>query len=313
MLFRADNAEALLEDKDYLAFGIWTVVPDTPTLGNPGMTRAFVKASADAYNAMYINALTGSATYTGPATGHYATRGASDHTVDYGRFTATAVINAIFNGSGSRDPMAAAPTLTEAGTVVENSYTATVGTRPGVVFAESMIHNFMDEEGNAMAGWVVNLNSPSMINNSGSVTRAAGDVVTGIMGASHMVGGNTVAAAPALSDAEARVAALAGLVGGANLPSTITTRTNGAQNLARTLTWGTMLSGSTDGTSGALSWSGVWDGSLHGTDMANHPTGIIGRFQATAGTPTPVTTPEGRINQFADQGFAGVIGSFAGR
>ena len=101
VLFQVDNAETLLPDRDYLAFGVWTVVPDSPTHANPGSVGAFTKASAAAFDSQEINALTGSASYEGPAAGHYATRAAGSHTVDMGRFTAKASITASFDTPGS--------------------------------------------------------------------------------------------------------------------------------------------------------------------------------------------------------------------
>ena len=71
--------------------------------------------------------------------------------------------------------------------------------------------------------------------------------------------------------------------------------------------------GATSGTTGSLSFEGVWEAWMFGNNPDNHPTGVAGNFQASMGTAQPVTTPEARIDQFNDQGFAGVVGSFAGR
>ena len=73
------------------------------------------------------------------------------------------------------------------------------------------------------------------------------------------------------------------------------------------------VDGSTSGSTGSLSWSGVREAWFFGTNKSTHPTGIAGNFQADAGTPQRVSTPEGRINLFADEGFAGVVGSFGAR
>jgi hypothetical protein len=267
-LFKADNAEQLLPDKDYLAFGVWTVIPDVPTLANPGMVGAFTKASADAFDSQEINDLQGEATYTGPAVGHYATRARSDHAVDYGRFTATATITANFDGAGSMRPgeqQTASEEVSPAGSAADLYMArAYYETMPGVSFKDSKIHTFMDADGNVMAGWVVNLDGPDKINNMDGV-------------------------ATDTAQATARTMAIAAAANG------------------------TMISGTTDGTTGALAWKGVWDASLHGTNMSTVPTGIVGRFQAVAGRPTPLLTPGGDINQFLDEGFAGVVGAFAGR
>ena len=269
VLFKADDITDLLTDRDYLAFGVWTQVPDTPTYANPGQTRAFAMGKAEGFDANEINTLQGSASYSGPAAGHYAVRAASDHMVTHGRFTATATIKASFDGTGSVRPVEA-NVVDLNGAAVANGFSATVGTTPGVAFSNSTISNFMDEDGNAMAGWLVNLGSPTMINNTGTTT------------------------------------SLANSVGQANITDAVS-----PANLI--VTWGKMLSGATSGTTGSQAWSGVWDGSFHGTNTATTPTGIVGRFQAEVGTPRPITTPDGRINQFTDEGFAGVIGAFAGR
>ena len=71
--------------------------------------------------------------------------------------------------------------------------------------------------------------------------------------------------------------------------------------------------GTTDGTTGSQAFRGVWAAWMFGNNTANHPTGVAGNFQAEAGTAEPVATDEGRINLFADEGFAGVVGSFVGR
>ena len=282
LLFRANNAEALLPDKDYLAFGVWAVVPDSPTQANPGEVGAFVKASAAAFDSQELNGLTGSASYTGPAAGHYATRDAGSYMVEEGRFTATATISASFSRAGSSRPTAAVSEAVTGADPMRAVARASYGTTPGVSFSESMIHDFMDEDGNMMAGWVVNLDGPDMINNmAGTATATVGVTID-----------------PATTSAVADLAA--------------------AHMAARTLAVraakdGTMLSGTTDGTTGALAWTGVWDGSFHGTNMSALPTGIVGRFQADAGTPTPLHNADGEINLFLDQGFAGVVGSFAGR
>ena len=67
------------------------------------------------------------------------------------------------------------------------------------------------------------------------------------------------------------------------------------------------------GTTGSQAWSGVWDAWLFGNNLEAHPTGVAGRFVATAGTAQPMLTPEARINLIADEGFSGVVGAFAGR
>ena len=260
LLFKADDPDTLIPDRDYLAFGVWTLVPDNPTQGNPGMTRPFVKANAPAFRANEIDDLQGTASYSGNAVGHWATREAGMHTVDYGMFTADLSITANFDTQSASRPVAVP--------VEGGEFSVQLGTDTGVVFAESTVSNFMDvDSGDMLEGWLVNLNGPGHVNNS---------VV--------------------MPDATYATTDLA---------------------LAASVVYGTQMSGTTDGstgtTTGSLSWAGVWDGSFHGTNRATTPTGIIGTFHADAGTPTPVLTPEARINLFEDLGFAGVVGSFAGR
>ena len=300
LLFQADNAEQLLPDRDYLAFGTWTVVPDSPTHANPGEVGAFVKASAPAFDSQDINGLTGSAKYEGPAAGHYATRAAGSYDVKFGRFTAKATINASFDTAGSPEPMLPTGVTPQAATADQlaalnivnetnragNAVTAVAmfGTTPGVAFSNSMIHSFMDADGNMMEGWVVNLDGPTMINNSSGIGVSARN-------GKDIVGGDIAGDADldTVVGLDARRRAMAGVSAG------------------------TMLSGMTDGTTGALSWTGVWDASFHGTNTATTPTGIVGRFQADAGWHIPTHNAEGEINLFLDEGFAGVVGSFAGR
>ena len=124
-----------------------------------------------------------------------------------------------------------------------------------------MIHTFMDEDGNEMAGWVVNLDGPTMINNRAGLGVSAQNG-TDILGAD--IDNDRSCRNSLTMDAERKAVAA--------------------------LSAGTMLSGTTDGTTGALSWTGVWDGSFHGSNTATTPTGIVGRFQADAGTPIPSTS-----------------------
>ena len=217
--FRADDPETLLPDTDYLAFGVWTEVPDNPTLANPGRVRPFATGSATPYNPAAVEMLEGTASYSGGAVGHYATRAQGGHTVDYGRFTASSSLTANFDDGGK--------------------------------LLSGEITDFMTDDGTPMVGWLVNLNVGHMDVNdlsNGPVTNPGIDI-----------------------------------------------------------------DGMTSGTTGSLSWSGVWEAWMFGNNQLNHPTGVAGNFQAEAGTAQPVTTPEARIDQFNDQGFAGVVGSFAGR
>ena len=78
--------------------------------------------------------MAGTASYSGGAVGHYATRAQGAHTAEMGRFTASAAMSANFDG----------------------------GTTP---LLSGMVDGFMDEDGTAMAGWVVNLNGGAMLTN----------------------------------------------------------------------------------------------------------------------------------------------------
>jgi hypothetical protein len=229
--FRADDPDVVIPDRDYLAFGVWTEIPDDPTNANPGRVRPFVHGNAGPYNAEQIAALAGDASYSGGAVGHWATRAAGSHMADEGRFTATATLNADFDGG------------------------------LGATVLTGEITGFMDEESGAeMMGWLVNLN------------------------------------AGAMSDVPLQTADNA-----AN------------QYVDPTDPMRIDVDGTTTGTTGSTSWSGVWEAWFHGNNPTDHPTGVAGNFQAEAGTAQPVQTDEARINLFEDAGFAGVVGSFAGR
>ena len=240
LVFRVDNPEALLADSDFLSFGVWEEVPDSPTLANPGRVRGFVSGSANVYKWEHVTALDGTASFSGAAVGHYSARGQGSHMVDTGRFTATAAVTANFNADA--DPYVAG--------------------NDGAGFSlTGTITDFIDEDGMALSGWLVNLNGGGMLTRTFDI-------------------------------------------------DSTTTRI-----LARPSTDGDIY-GTTSGTNGSQFWNGVWDAWMFGGNRGTYPTGVAGRFQASAGTAEPMTSPEGRIllsGTTADQGFAGVVGSFAGR
>ena len=267
LVFRANNAEALLPDTDYLAFGVWTEVPDSPTLGNPGRTRAFVGASAAVFKYEDLGDLAGQASYSGGATGHYATRAQGSHTAEMGRFTASAALTADFDGGPA-----------------------------GLLSGK--ITGFMDEDGTEMAGWVVNLMNGNMI------TERFEDEITG----------SDRTATPMMPDMLADPSDATAMTDpyvndGARLSNAF--KDNDVL-IARPSTDGDIYGGTT-GTTGSQAWSGNWDAWMFGNNLDAHPTGVAGRFIATAGSAQPQITAEGRINLFTDEGFAGVVGSFAGR
>ena len=236
ILFRAVDPDVVVPDRDYLAFGIWTEIPDNPTLANPGRVRPFVHGNAGPLSNAQVAALSGEASYGGGAVGHWATRAAGSHLADQGRFTASAALDADFDG------------------------------RLGHMVLSGQIAGFTDEmSGEEMLGWIVNLNGGRM--SAYPRTRISADA--NVEGTSAV----ELAGDPMLID----------------------------------------IDGTTTGSTGSTAWSGVWEAWLFGNNPNDRPTGVAGNFQAAAGTAQPMTTPEGRINQFTDQGFAGVVGAFAGR
>ena len=154
VLFKADDPDTVIPDRDYLAFGVWAEVPDSPTTANPGRVRPFVKGSAGQFDIADVMPLTGSASYSGGAVGHYATRAKGDHMVEEGRFTASASLTANFDKSGPAAYEVAV--VVDAGDDVPASVTAT-----GTILT-GMITDFMTEDGTAMPGWLVNLNGGTM-------------------------------------------------------------------------------------------------------------------------------------------------------
>ena len=69
----------------------------------------------------------------------------------------------------------------------------------------------------------------------------------------------------------------------------------------------------TTGIAQSMEWTGVWNGKFRGLNLETLPVGVHGAFHASAGTPLPITTPEGVIKNLEDLGFAGVVGSFGAR
>ena len=142
LVFQADNPESLLPDSDYLAFGVWTEVPDSPTLANPGRVQGFVHGSANVFMWRHVAALDGTASYSGAAVGHYATRAQGAYMVEMGRFTADAALTANFGADADR---------------------FAAGNDGAGLSVSGTIDGFMAEDGTAMAGWVVNLLDGGML------------------------------------------------------------------------------------------------------------------------------------------------------
>ena len=235
LLFRADDPDIVLGDQDYLVFGVWTEVPDNPTLANPGRVRPFVNGSAGAFDGADFATLSGGGSYSGKAVGHWATRAQGSHMADAGRFTADAAVTAGFADGG--------------------------------VSLSGSITKFVDEADEMdMAGWLVNLNGGALKDSMIPHPMAG------------MEDGNQGVFPDMIPDPDE-----------ANILGTI------------------------DGYAGSRAWEGAWEAQLFGTNKDTKPTGVAGSFVAFGGTPQPVTTPEARIDQFHDQGFAGVVGAFAGR
>ena len=156
LLFRADDPDEVIPDRDYLTFGIWANIPDAPTTANPGMVRPFADGNATKFSITNVHALAGGATYSGGAVGHYATRDKGSHLVDEGRFTAKASLtanfdaaNAVFTGVDLNDD---SPNV-----IVELAH----GMPTGKVLT-GKITDFMSEDGMEMPGWVVNLKDGMM-------------------------------------------------------------------------------------------------------------------------------------------------------
>ena len=274
VLFKADDPATLLGDPDYLAFGVWALVPDSPTHGNAGQTRPFATGGAAKFSMADIAPLQGAATYEGAAAGHYATRAQGSHLVDHGRFTASVTIEARFDNL--------APATEEAGPGGAGNGTYTVTASAPVTFKTgTMVHDFMDHDGNAMEGWLVNLGSP------------AG-------------GGEDTFMASANRDYNSQASR-----DGLSLSAAELTQYNDA--VANAVGAGTALLGGTSGGTGSQAWSGTWDGTFHGTNKETYPTGIAGRFEASVGGALPEKTTEARIDLFEDEGFAGVVGAFGAR
>jgi hypothetical protein len=61
VVFKADNPDVVIPDRDYLAFGVWTEIPDDPTNANPGRVRPFVHGNAGPLTADQVAVLTGDA------------------------------------------------------------------------------------------------------------------------------------------------------------------------------------------------------------------------------------------------------------
>ena len=299
LLFKADDISTLLPDPDYQTFGVWMIAQDGPVTGNSGLIRPIAMANASMFDQEDLAeaGIRGKATYKGEATGYYATRNAGSFEAESGRFTATATLEANFDaatGTVPDDPTADLAAAGGGGTLDPKplemdrdpaAATATTGVmyyRPvvagaGVSFAGSKIDKFMDEDGNMMEGWVVNLN--------GGVLRRPADV---------MVADTLATNNPATVGDDTTVL---GQMTNAYIAALEAVREAGT------------FEGTTSGTSGAMEWSGVWDASLHGNTKTALPTGIVGTFQAVAGDEVPDLV-DGAINQSTDGGFAGVIGSF---
>ena len=136
-----EKASGGTPDPYYQTFGAWVLFPDDPAAGAAQYDLGvFADArSANALSGANVIALSGTATYRGPATGIYTEAAWSGSggsrapdTAKVGSFTATATINANFGATGS--------------------FTG-VGFRGNVT-------NFM-ENGESLGNWTVNLNNTS--------------------------------------------------------------------------------------------------------------------------------------------------------
>ena len=269
LYFVADDRSELLPDPDYLTFGVWMMAQDGPAAA--GLIRPIAMAGADAFTSDEMADLNGSATYEGQAAGYYATRAGGSAEATSGRFTASAMLTANFDRGrqvtttdvagvdiGAGQPIALdslKDAQTETPTATNTGYFRPALGSPGMITGK--IDKFMDEDGNMMEGWVVNLGAASV--------RPIGDV---------RVVADEAGTAIDADDLET------------------------AQDMARmNAQMATMLEGATSGTGYSMEWTGVWDGTFHGTNMT------------TAGMANPADV-DGAIDLFDDPGFAGVVGAF---
>ena len=334
------------EEPGYLVYGTWLLAPDAPTTGNAGFVRVFSNGNAPAFDSYDIAELNGSATYKGNAVGHYSTRDARAITASEGRFTADATLTADFDAKddyklGDLRFMYEIPQIVNDSGVVTTPYSlnvvpmgledaneedvavtyspenagpynvflappASVPTIPAVSLA-GKIDNFMDADGNMMDGWIVNLLMAHYIDNT-TFDKINIDTLisTGFLQNDGMTEVDTswdelnqyLSGDPAFDPGE-----------------------NSAflQHLAASLRAredflaGDQLNGYTTGIAQSMEWTGVWDGKFRGLNTETLPVGVHGAFHASAGTPLPVTTPEGVIKNLEDLGFAGVVGAFGAR
>ena len=163
VLFKADDPDVVIPDRDYLAFGVWASVPDSPTTANPGMVRAFATGNAGPLTIANVNGLSGAASYSGGAVGHYASRAKGDHMVMEGRFTATAALTANFD--------AADAVYTDDVDNAMDGFQMTA-TPTGAVLS-GKITDFMSEDDMAMPGWLVNLDGGMMMPDLAAAAAAA--------------------------------------------------------------------------------------------------------------------------------------------
>ena len=88
----------MVTNADYMIFGAWLTNADDP--GGARAAGAFADGGV-LYDRTKLNALTGNATYRGPAAGHYAERTAQEDTAASGQFTATAELTAEFGADNA--------------------------------------------------------------------------------------------------------------------------------------------------------------------------------------------------------------------
>ena len=180
---------------------------------------------------------------------------------------------------------------------------ATLGTTPGVKL-NGKIHDFMDEDGNMMEGWIVNLLAADHIDNSMFDKKLITSLIDPMSGADG---------APTTLTYTQLNAILAGTADAPMDEESFGNRLAAIVTAHQNALAGDDLTGDTTGIAQSMEWTGVWDAKFRGLNLETLPVGVHGRFHASAGTPLPITTPEGVIKNLEDLGYAGVVGAFGAR
>ena len=289
LLFQADDVSALLPDPDYQTFGVWMIAQDGPAAA--GYVRPIAMANASKFGQSDLRVLKGSATYNGQAAGYYTTRAAGSAEATAGRFTATATVSANFDAAPDT-------VTTDATNSVEIGPGHPVGLdedRKPVALGTASV---TDAAALASVMYFRSASAPG-VSLKGKIDGFMAEDGTEMAGWVVNLGSGSI-----------RLPKDVKVVGNTTEIATFET----AQDTARTNGEAAgMFEGATSGTGYAMEWTGVWDASLHGNTMSNLPLGVVGTFQAEAGSAHPIANADGAIDLYNDGGFAGVVGSFGAR